>query len=175
MSSSIVCHSPDARLSTKKESTITPPSPSETLPPYSPRRKRSHRPKSYSSSFLDSVIEIDVDYDIEKGAESSASTSVYGGTDRPADSPAATSATLTFPESAMTAVPKAPSEKFSLLPLSPDTPSYALTAATVVPRFHKPFASICIPASPSKMSTPAEGTAIRVAMHQEVTEVAESS
>lgn len=124
---------------------------------------------------MDSIVEIDIDYDIEKSAESFASTSVYCGTDRPADSPAATSATLTFPESAMTAVPKAPSEKFSLPPLSPDTPSYALTAATIVPRFHKPFASICIPASPSKMSTPAEGTAIRVAMHQEVTEVAESS
>ena len=164
-----------SRLGAKKESTFNPPSPSETLPPYSPRQKRPQRPKSYSSSFLDSVIEIDMDYDIEKGAESLASTSVYGGTDRPADSPAATSATLTFPESAMTAAPKAPSEKFSLPPLSPDTPSYALTAATVVPRFHKPFASICIPASPSKMSAPAQGSAICVAMHQEVTEVAESA
>lgn len=117
-----------------------------------------------------------MDYDIEKGAESPAATSVYGGTDRPADSPAATSATLTFPESAMTSTPKAPSEKFTLPPLSPDTPSYPLTAATIVPRYHKPFASICIPASPPKMSAPTtQGTtAIRVAMYQEVTEVAES-
>ncbi|KAI0729144.1 putative fungal pheromone GPCR, STE3-type [Fomitopsis betulina] len=146
----------------------------ETLPPYTPRTKHSPRPRSYSSSFLDSVIEIDIDYDIEKDAESLAATTIYG-TDRPSESPAATSSTLTFPESAMTSMPKAPSEKFALPPLSPDTPSYPLTVSTVVPRHHKPFASICIPASASTMSAPTQGaTTIRVAMHQEVTKVAES-
>ncbi|TFY59627.1 hypothetical protein EVJ58_g5654 [Rhodofomes roseus] len=158
------------RLGGSKESA----SPSEeNLPPYSPRKaKRPQRPRSFSSSFLDSVIEIDIDYDIEKAGESLASTAVYG-TDKPADSPAATSATLTFPESAMTATPKAPSEKYRITPpLSPETPSYPVTATTVVPRFHRPFASIDGPVSPSKMS--AESAAIQVTMHQEV-EVAEST
>lgn len=117
------------------------------------------------------MIDIDVDYDVEKGL---ASTSVYDDTDKAIDFPATTSTTLTVPESAVTATPKAPSEKFSLPPLSPDTPSYALTAATVVPRNHRPFASICIPASPSKTTAPVQGTTICVAMHQEVTEVTES-
>ncbi|KAH9919597.1 pheromone A receptor-domain-containing protein [Fomitopsis serialis] len=161
------------RLGSNKES----PSPSEeTLPPYSPRKsKRPQRPRSFSSSFLDSVIEIDVDYDIEKAAESLSSTTVYG-TDKPADSPAATSATLSFPESAMTATPKAPSGRFKFAaapPLSPETPSYPLTVSTVVPRYHKPFASIGDPASPSTIA--AKSAAIQVTMHREVTEVAESS
>ncbi|KAH9911224.1 putative fungal pheromone GPCR, STE3-type [Fomitopsis serialis] len=163
------------RIGSRKQDTLDSSSPTETLPPYSPRGKRPQRPKSFSSSFLDSVIEIDIDYDIEKAAESLTSTTVYG-TDKPADSPAATSATMTFPESAMTATPKAPSGRFKFAaapPLSPETPSYPLTVSTAVPRYHKPFASIGDPASPSTIA--AKSAAIQVTMHREVTEVAESS
>ncbi|KZT69398.1 putative fungal pheromone GPCR, STE3-type [Daedalea quercina L-15889] len=157
------------RLGSKKDNDFAPSSPSETLPPYTPRGKRPQRSRSFSSSFLDSVIDIDIDYDIEKGAES---TTVYGS-EKPANSPAATSATLSLPESAVTALPKAPSEKFCAMPpLSPETPSYPLTAATTVPPYHRPFASISDPVSPSKIS--ALGAQIQVSMHQEVTKVAES-